>query len=146
MIWFSHTWHNFHYKEFKQLNNDFSGKRLPSVAPHTISSGIDLAMKNGLLAALTYFYSDKIALNDANSEYAKAYHLLGAKIGYQNIIKKKMEYKILVGAENLLDQKYSLGNDINGFGGRYYNAAAVRNFFVSISFHLFTKNVAVVSQ
>ena len=146
LIWFSHTWHNFHYKEFKQLNNDFSGNRLPSVAPHTISSGIDLAMKNGLLAALTYFYSDKIALNDANNEYANAYHLVGAKIGYQNIIKKKMEYKILVGAENLLDQKYSLGNDINGFGGRYYNAAAVRNFVVSISFHLVTKNVAVVSQ
>ena len=76
-------------------------------------------MKNGLIATFTYYYSDKIALNDANSEYAKAYHLLGAKIGYQNRVKKKLEYKILFGADNLLDQKYSLGNDINGFGGRF---------------------------
>jgi iron complex outermembrane receptor protein len=146
LVWLSHTWHNFHYKEFKQLNNDFSGNRLPSVAPHTIASGIDLSMKNGLRAAVTYYYSDKIALDDANSAYAKAYHLLGAKIGYQNSVKKKLEYKIVVGAENLLDQKYSLGNDINGFGGRYYNAAALRNFFVSISLQFFTKNVQAISQ
>ncbi|MEO5782365.1 MAG: TonB-dependent receptor plug domain-containing protein [Ginsengibacter sp.] len=145
-LWLSHTWHGFHYKEFKQLNNDFSGNRLPSVAPHTISSGMDMSLNNGLLGALTYYYSDKIALNDANSEYAKAYHLLGVKFGYQNSVKKKLEYKIIVGAENLLDQKYSLGNDINGFGGRYYNAAAGRNFFVSISLHFFTKNVQAISQ
>jgi iron complex outermembrane recepter protein len=25
-----------------------------------------------------------------------------------------------------------LGNDINAFGGRYYNAAPGRNFFVSV--------------
>jgi iron complex outermembrane receptor protein len=34
--------------------------------------------------------------------------------------------------ENLLDQKYSLGNDINGFGGRYYNAAAGRSYYASL--------------
>ena len=146
LLWLSHTWHDFHYKEFKQLANDFSGNRLPSVAPHTISTGIDMSMNNGLLAAFTYYYSDKIALNDANSEYAKAYHLLAAKIGYQNRIKNKLEYKILFGADNLLDQKYSLGNDINGFGGRYYNAAAGRNFFASISLHFFTKNQQVINQ
>lgn len=146
IVWLSHTWHNFRYKEFKQLNNDFSGNRLPSVAPNTISSGIDISMKNGLLATLTYYYSDKIALNDANSEYANAYHLLGAKIGYQNNVNKKLQYKISVGAENLLDQKYSLGNDINGFGGRYYNAAAARNFFASVSFYFFTKSNSVLAQ
>ena len=145
-LWLSHTWHDFHYKEFKQLNNDFSGNRLPSVAPHTISTGIDISMNNGLLATLSYYYSDKIALNDANSAYANAYHLLGAKIGYQNNVKKKLGYKILFGADNLLDQKYSLGNDINGFGGRYYNAAAGRNFFASISLHFFTKNQQANNQ
>jgi iron complex outermembrane receptor protein len=146
IVWLSHTWHNFHYKDFKQLNNDFSGNQLPSVAPHTISSGIDISMQNGLLATLSYYYSDKIPLNDANNEYANAYHLLGAKIGYQNTVKKKLEYKISVGAENLLDEKYSLGNDINGFGGRYYNAAPGRNFFASVSFHFFTKSYSVLAQ
>lgn len=139
LFWLSHTWHDFHYNEFKQLTNDFSGNRLPSVAPHTISSGIDITMKNGLLATLTYYYSDKIALNDANTEYAKAYHLIGAKAGYESWVKNRFRYKIIFGADNLLDQFYSLGNDINGFGGRYYNAAARRNFYASINFQLITK-------
>lgn len=138
MIWLSHTWHNFHYREFKQLANDFSGNRLPSVAPHIISSGLDILINNGISAALTYYYSDKIALNDANSAYAESYHLLGARVGYEKESKRNTRFKIFAGVENLLDQKYSLGNDINGFGGRYYNAAAGRNFYAGINFMFLT--------
>ncbi len=136
LFWLSHTWHNFHYKEFKQVTNDFSGNRLPSVAPHTISSGIDISMKSGLMGTFNYYYSDKIALNDANSVYAKSYHLVGAKIGYERWIKNKLKFKIFLGAENILNQTYSLGNDINGFGGRYYNAAPTRNYYVKLALQL----------
>ena len=140
LFWLSHTWHDFHYKEFKQLANDFSGNQLPSVAPHTVSSGIDVSMKNGLLATLTYYYCDKIALNDANTASANAYHLMGAKIGFEKWFQNKFRMKIFAGVENMLNQIYSLGNDINGFGGRYYNAAARRNFYTSIVFQFLTKN------
>ncbi len=132
LFWLSHTWHNFHYKDFKQLNNDFSGKQLPSVSPHAVSTGLDFGLNNGFLGALTYYYSGKIPLNDANTGYANAYHLPGAKIGFQKWIKEKWRIKIIAGADNLFDQKYSLGNDINGFGGRYYNAAPARNYYASV--------------
>jgi iron complex outermembrane receptor protein len=65
--------------------------------------------------------------------------LIGAKIGYQKWFNSKWRIKIVAGAENVLDEKYSLGNDINGFGGRYYNVAAGRNYFVSINFQFITK-------
>lgn len=139
LFWLSHTWHDFHYKEFKQISNDFSGNQLPSVAPHTVSSGVDIAMNNGLLATLTYFYSDKIPLNDANSEYANDYHLVGAKIGYEKWFKNKLRIKIFAGVEDLFNTTYSLGNDINGFGGRYYNAAAGRNFYAAVVLQYLTK-------
>ena len=139
LLWLSHTWHDFHYKEFKQLANNFSGNLLPSVAPHTVSSGIDVAMKNGILATLTYYYSDKIPLNDANTGFAKSYNLVGAKIGYERWVKDKFRLKIFGGVENLLNEVYSLGNDINGFGGRYYNAAAGRNFYAAIVLQFLTK-------
>jgi iron complex outermembrane receptor protein len=42
--------------------------------------------------------------------------------------------EIFGAAENILDEKYSLGNDINAFGGRYYNVAAGRNFSGGIIF------------
>ncbi|MCU7547550.1 TonB-dependent receptor plug domain-containing protein [Chitinophagaceae bacterium LB-8] len=136
LLWLSHTWHNFHYKTFKQLNNDYSGNSLPSVAPHTISTGFDFLAKKGLLGTVSYFYSDRIPLNDANTAYADAYHLLMLQLGYQRLIQQKFMMKVVAGVDNLLDQKYSLGNDINGFGGRYYNAAAGRNYFASVVLEL----------
>ena len=52
----------------------------------------------------------------------------------KRILKRKSAFEIFAGADNLFDTKYSLGNDINAFGGRYYNAAAGRNYYVGISF------------
>jgi iron complex outermembrane receptor protein len=139
LFWISHTWHNFHYKNFKQLTNDFSGNQLPSVPRHTISSGIDVLMNMGLTGTITYFYSDKIPLNDANTQYAKSYHLLGAKIGFERWFKNKIKIKVFGGVENLLDESYSLGNDINGFGGRYFNAAAGRNYYAGVVLQFLTR-------
>ena len=48
-----------------------------------------------------------------------------------------MRLNFYVGAENLLNERYSLGNDINALGGRYYNAAPARNFFTGAAFSLF---------
>ncbi|MDB5206202.1 MAG: TonB-dependent receptor [Flavisolibacter sp.] len=140
LFWFSHTYHHFNYKEFKQLTSDFSGKSLPGIAPHTISTGVDFVATNGLLANLNYYYSDKLPLSDANNEYAAAYHLLNAQLGFEKWLKSKWRLKLVAGAENLLDETYSLGPDINAFGGRYYNAAPGRSYYVSLAVQLFTKN------
>lgn len=137
-FWVSHTWHRFKYDEFKQLTNDFSGNRLPGVAPHTISTGLDLQARNGLLANVSYFFSDRIPLNDANTDYANAFHLLHAKIGFEKWFSKNWRSKLVFGAENLLDVNYSLGNDINGFGGRYFNAAPGRSFYASLIVQVMT--------
>jgi iron complex outermembrane receptor protein len=96
-------------------------------------------MKNGLNASVNYYFSDQIALNDANSEFASSYHLLGAKIGYQRTV-KKLHFRIFAGGDNLLDQKYSLGNDINAAGGRYYNAAARINYYAGLTFQWVKKD------
>ena len=130
----SNTWNNFHYKEFKQLDNDFSGNQLPGVAAQTIVAGIDINTKAGLYANAAFFYSSSIALNDANTDYANPYDLLGLRIGYKKNLSKQTRLEIFTGAENIFNEKYSLGNDINAFGGRYYNVAPGRNFYAGIIF------------
>ena len=132
IFWLSHTWHDFHYKDFKQLTTDFSGNQIPATPPHTISSGLDLLAKNGLFGTISYYYSDKIPLNDANSEFADSYHLVGLKLGYEKQL-DHFRFRIFAGADNLLDQRYSLGNDVNAFGGRYYNAAPGRNYYGGVT-------------
>lgn len=133
LFWISHTLHDFHYRQFVQVNSDFSGKQLPSIPRNTLSAGIDFLLKAGLSCALNYYYSDKIPLNDANTAYAKPYHLIGAKVGMVQPLKNGISLQLSAGADNLLDEHYSLGNDINGFGGRYFNAAPGRNFYVSVA-------------
>lgn len=137
-IWASYTWHHFRYNDFKQLVNDFSGNALPGVAPHTLASGFDFSYRD-LTAALSYYYSSEIPLNDANDAYLKGYHLAAIKLGYQINYNGRMRSRITAGVNNLLNQKYSLGPDINAFGGRYYNAAPDRNFYVAFSFQLLKK-------
>ncbi|MEO8110752.1 MAG: TonB-dependent receptor [Ginsengibacter sp.] len=132
-IHLSDTWNNFHYKNFKQASNDYSGNKLPGVAPQTIVAGIDVNTKAGVYANTTFFYSDRIALNDGNTSYADAYNLLGIRLGVRRHISKKIRLEIFTGAENIFDEKYSLGNDINAAAGRYYNAAPGRNYYVGVS-------------
>jgi len=132
-LWASYTYYHFRYDQFVQVDNDFSGNQLPSVAPHTLALGLDLQTTVGLYANLTYYYSDKIAVTDANNEFADAYSLLGMRIGYKKEFAGKYLIDVFAGGDNLLDETYSLGNDINGFGGRYYNAAMGRNYYAGIS-------------
>ncbi|WEK36459.1 MAG: TonB-dependent receptor [Candidatus Pseudobacter hemicellulosilyticus] len=128
-IWASHTWSHFRYQDFKQLSNDFSGNQLPSVAPHTVAAGLDLDTRPGLYAHLTWTYSDPIALNDANTVTASSYQLAGGRIGWKRALAKDIGLDLFLGMDNLFDAAYSLGNDINAAGGRYYNPAAGANWF-----------------
>ena len=131
----SDTWNNFHYGNFKQVSNDYSGNMLPGVAPQTIVAGLDVNTKAGVYANTTFFYSDRIALNDGNTSYANAYNLLGIRLGVRRLLSKKIQLEIFTGAENIFDEKYSLGNDINAAVGRYYNAASGRNYYAGVSFN-----------
>ncbi|MDR3717064.1 MAG: TonB-dependent receptor [Puia sp.] len=132
-IWISHTWHDFHYTNFVQDTSNFSHHRLPSVPPQTVVMGLDLSLGIGLYANATYTYADRIALNDANSAYAGPYNLLGSRIGYRDVLGKKCRFDLFIGADNLFNTRYSLGNDINAAAGRYYNAAPGVNYFAGIS-------------
>ncbi|MGN6802394.1 MAG: TonB-dependent receptor family protein [Ginsengibacter sp.] len=138
-IFVSYAWHDFHYGNFKQVNDDFSHNVLPGAAPNVVMAGLDLNSKPGVYLNVTYNFTDKIALNDANTAYASSCDLLGARLGYKKEFSKKIAAELFVGADNLFNTKYSLGNDINAFGGRYYNAAAGRNYFAGVSVHFNNK-------
>ena len=141
LFWLSHTWHDFHYKEFKQLNADYSNNQMPGTAKHTISTGFDAVTRKGFNAAITYYYCGKIPLNDANTAFADPFNIVGAKIGFEKWINDKWKFRFNAGADNLLNEKYSLGNDINAAGGRYYNAAPGRNYYVSVLVQWVSKKI-----
>ena len=121
--WLNYSLQRFRYGSFKQLTQDFSGHQIPGISPNTLSTGLELRFGPGLYLNATYFYSDRIALSDANTEYAAAYHLLGSKAGYRKAFGNHFTMDLSLTGDNLLNQTYSLGNDINAAGNRFYNAA-----------------------
>jgi len=133
-LWISYAWHDFHYGSFKQVSSDYSKNKLPGAAPHVVVAGLDIASKTGCYINITYNYTDRIALNDANSDYASSYNLVGTRLGYRKDFNGRVKAEIFAGADNLFDTKYSLGNDINAAAGRYYNPAPGRNYYAGVSF------------
>lgn len=128
-----YTYNHFRYGSFIKGTNDFSGKIVPSVPSNTLSLMADLQSKNGIYTSITYYSASKIFLNDANTASAEAYHLLSWRLGWKKTLHKKYKLNLYAGADNLLDETYSLGNDINAAANRYYNAAQQRNYYIGIS-------------
>jgi iron complex outermembrane recepter protein len=131
-LFISHAWHDFHYSSFVQDTNNYSGHRLPSVPPQTFVGGLDISLKSGFYANATYTYTDRIALNDANTFYAGSYDLLGGRLGFRKVL-ANWKADIYGGIDNAGNLKYSLGDDFNAALNRFYNAAPPRNYFAGIS-------------
>ena len=130
----AYTLNDFKYGDYKKGKIDYSGKRLPSVPNNTLSVIADIQFKRGIYFNSTYYYATKIFLDDANTAAADTYHLLGCRAGWKLTTKSGLKLNFYGGVDNMLDETYSLGNDINAAGGRYYNAAPKRNYYIGASF------------
>lgn len=137
------AWHPFRYGDFRRLNEDYSGNRIPSVPVSAISLLADLLGRRGWYAQATWFYTGRLFLNDANTATANAWHLLGMRLGWKLKSRKGPEWNGYAGVDNLLNQLYSLGHDINAAGGRFYNAAPGRNVYLGLSWQIAWKKQPV---
>lgn len=136
MFWTgSWAWSHFRFLEYNSNGLDFSGNALTGVPTHSLHQSLRFLIPRNWEAWLNYSYSSSIPLNDANTVMAEPYHLLQAKVSWKTPLAftKNTVLEAFAGADNLLNQKYSLGNDINAFGGRYFNAAPTRNFYLGLS-------------
>ncbi len=128
------TYNHYRFGQYVYDGNDFSGNPVTGVAPWIAVIGADVLMGRGLYAQLTGTYTDRIPLNDANTDIASEYYLLGTRVGYRS--KGRVPMDLYVGVDNALNQRYSLGNDLNAVGRRYYNAAPTANYYFGLSARL----------
>jgi iron complex outermembrane receptor protein len=128
----SHTYSQFTYADYNKLGVSYNGKRLPGVPRHALSAWLYASFKAGFYAHFSYYFNSSIQLNDANTFQAAPFHLLGTRLGWRSPQHRRWQWHLFAGADNLLNQSYSLGNDINAAGNRFFNAAAGRNFFGGI--------------
>jgi iron complex outermembrane recepter protein len=131
----SYSYNHYRFKDYTIRSTEFSGNKFTGVPPTVAFFGVDVKALEKFYLNLSSNYVDHIPLDDANTTFSKPYVLINLRAGYTQMIgNAKME--LFGGVENLTDEIYSLGHDLNGPGGRYYNAALPRNFFAGVRFDL----------
>jgi iron complex outermembrane recepter protein len=126
----------YRFDNYQQGSNTYNGNALSGVPRNTWVTGIEWEWLKLIYFNASVNVVDPIPLTDANDVFAEAYQLVQLKTGFKKKI-GNWQMHLFAGVDNLLNQNYSLGNDINAAGRRFYNPAAERNFFIgfNLQFH-----------
>ncbi|RTQ44877.1 TonB-dependent receptor [Hymenobacter gummosus] len=132
-LWSSYAYQHYRFGRYASGGTDFSGKRLTGTAPHTLTAGFDLSGQPGFYLSPTVSHQARLPLNDANTDYAAGYWTFGARGGWRTELFGLLTLDAYLGVDNATDRRYSLGNDLNAFGGRYFQPAPGRNYYGGLS-------------
>lgn len=132
----AYTLSRFKFDKYLDKTVDYSGNNLTGVPENVLVSSADIQLPGNFSVFVQHNFTARIPLNDANTVYAKKYHILQTKISWKNLRIGRVPVEIFAGADNLLNENYSLGNDLNAMGGRYFNAAAKRGFYGGLAIRL----------
>lgn len=132
----AYTLSRFKFDNYFDRTVDLSGKTLTGVPKNVVVTSMEILFPRGLYLFGQHNFTSRIPLTDANTLYANEYHLLQSKVGCRAIRIGNVPIEVFAGVDNLLNKKYSLGNDLNAAGNRYFNAAAPRNFYGGLTMHL----------
>lgn len=130
--WTSISYNDYQFKEY----GDFSGNELTGVPQKTGMLGVDFNLASGIYCNSVYSYTSQIPLDDANLVYSEDYFLLNVRVGYRKQFNDKLKIDVFGAIDNAFDERYSLGNDLNARGMRFYNAAPGRNYSAGLKFQI----------
>jgi iron complex outermembrane receptor protein len=138
----SYSYQPYKFNDYTVGSSNYSGNALTGVPKIINVSTINMVTRNRLFANIIFNYTSTIPLTDANDAYANDYRLVQIKIGAEMVGPRLpstgniTKFQGFIGIDNLFNQLYSLGNDINALGKRYFNPAPARNVFVGLKVSL----------
>lgn len=125
------SYNHFLFSNYVVNANDYSGNSLTGVPDYTSAESLYIEFPYRLGLSVNYYYCASIPLNDAGTAKAAEYHLAQLKAEWTKVT-GRIKLTLFAGIDNLFNQTYSLGNDLNAAGDRYYNTAAPRNYYGGI--------------
>lgn len=131
-LWHNGTYTKYTYEDFQQADANLSGKLIPGIPRFSQSTGLDVLLKYGISAFLTYQHGDSFYLNDANTVKNTAYNQWTARVSWKKSWGQHFYSELSASAEKVNAGIYSLGYDLNAFGNRYYNAAPKDNLWAGV--------------
>jgi iron complex outermembrane receptor protein len=129
----SYTLSKFTFTNYITTTANYSGNQLTGVPQQVIIPGVQIKFPQFINLFVEYNHTSSIPLNDGNTAFAAPYNLLKAKIGWQHKLSVKSRLEVYAGSDNILNEKYSLGDDLNAVGNRYYNPSPLRNYYAGFN-------------
>ena len=127
--WASYAYNRFRFGSYESATGQqYGGNQLTGTAPHTLSAGLDFSQALGFYLSPTVGHQSALPLNDANTDYAAGYWVFGSRAGWRRTL-GRLALEAYGGVENAGDRRYSLGNDLNAFAGKYFQPAPGRNYY-----------------
>jgi iron complex outermembrane receptor protein len=112
------TWQNFRFA---------NGNFLTGTSPFQQSTSVLWKHPSGVSFIQNFQFVDYQFLNDANTEQMGSYRLWNTKVTYA-----RKKWTLWASIDNLGNELYSSGPDLNATGGRFYNPSPGRNFHVGL--------------
>lgn len=123
------SYNHYRFGSYRVGADDFSGNKVTAVPDWVWSNSLLVTFPKQWGLNVSHHFTSAMPLNDANSVFAAKYHLVQLKGTRSMKIGRQGEIQVFAGVDNLLNQRYSLGNDINAFGNRFFNPAPARNYY-----------------
>ena len=117
----------YRFLQYQQAGNIFNGNDLTGNAKHQVTSSVTYQYKKSVSVFVRSQSLSRIALTDANDVYASPFTLMQSGVSVNH---KRFRY--FVSVDNLFNASYSLGNDINAAGRRYYNPTSPRSYMLGM--------------
>lgn len=131
----SGSFYRFTFENYRQNDADYSGNDLTGVPRTTVNSLLNFVLFKKLAVDYSHFYTSKIPLNDANSVWSEPSLVGNIRFRFPFEL-DRARLNLFLQIQNLYNEDYVSGFDINAFGNRYYNPAAKRNFVLGAKIDL----------
>ena len=118
----------YQFVQYSQAGAVFNGNAVTGNAKHQFTSSVTYHYKKSVSVFVRLQSLSRVPLTDANDVFASPYSLMQSGVSVNH---KRVRYFLSI--DNLLNTSYSLGNDINAAGRRYYNPSSPRSYMGGIS-------------
>ena len=129
---FAGNYYPFEFKSYQTNRGVFDGNALTGVPKTQLQQQLIANLPAGIHLQLSHQFQSELPLNDANTVYADAHHLMRAQLSWEHQWSAALFSRAYLAVDNLTNRSYSLGYDTNAFGGRYYQPAAMRHAYAGI--------------
>lgn len=123
------SYNHYRFGNYQIDDEDHSNNHVTAVPDWVWTNSFSCVFPNGFKVNAAHNFTSEIPLNDANTVFSDKFHLVQLKGTWDWILDESIQIRFFAGIDNLFNEKYSLGNDINAFGNRFFNPAPTRNYF-----------------